>query len=59
MTTEFRVEGLEGRGGGSEEETEVAAVDVGTEEDVDEAPGVAERAIPEFSCLLGMSQKRM
>ena len=58
MTTELRVEGLEGRGGGSEEESEVAVVDVGAEEAIDEATGVAERAIPEFSCLLQMSNKK-
>ena len=52
MTTELRVEGLEGRGGGSEEESEVAVVEVGAEEVVDEATGVAERAVLEFSCLL-------
>ena len=57
MTTEFRVEGLEGRGGGSEEESEVAVVDVGAEEAIDEVTGVAERAIPEFSCLLQISKK--
>lgn len=50
LTTEFRVEGLEGRGGGSEEESEVGFVEVGTEEVVDEAAGVAERAIHGFSC---------
>lgn len=44
MTTEFRAEGFEGRGGGSDDEVEVAVVDVGFEEDVDEVPGVAERA---------------
>lgn len=44
MTTEFRVEGFEGRGGGSDDEVAVAVVDVGFEEDVDELPGVAERA---------------
>lgn len=59
LTTEFRVEGLEGRGGGEEEESEVAVVDVGTEEVVDEATGVAERATPEFSCLLEASKRRM
>ena len=59
MTTEFRVEGLEGRGGGEEEESEVAVVDVGAGDVVDEAIGVAERAIPEFSCLLEVSKKRM
>ena len=47
MTTEFRVEGFEGSGGGSDDDVEVAVVDVGFEEDVDELPGVAERAASE------------
>ena len=38
LTTEFKVEGFEGSGGGSDEETEVAAVDVGLDEEVDEVP---------------------
>lgn len=42
LTTEFRVEGFEGKGGGSEE-VEVAVVDVVLEEAV-EVPGVADRA---------------
>ena len=49
MTTELRVDGLDGRGGGLAEEVEVAVVDVWFEEDIDEVPGVPERAVSDVS----------
>lgn len=61
MTTEFRVEGFEGRAGGSDDddEVEVAVVDVGFEGDVDELPGVAERAASSSAIYSEYSEARM
>lgn len=61
MTTEFRVDGLEGSGGGLEDVFEVAVVDVALEEDIVEMPGAAERAVSDLSDQLysKFSERRM
>ena len=63
MTTEFRVDGFEGSGGGLEGVFEVAVVDVELEEDIFEMPGVAERAGSDVSHQLysrnRISERRM
>lgn len=51
MTTELRVEGFEGRGGGSDVEVADVEEDVGFEEGVDELAGEDARAVEVCSSI--------
>ena len=52
LTTELRVDGFEGRAGGADEEVDVALVETGFWEELDEVAGVAERAVAEINQIV-------